>query len=313
MPEGSPLATGPEPQRCGLVSGDLMALVETPSGKGPGDENFPVASWLLPAGLRRHVRIFYAFARAVDDIADNPALAAEEKISRLDGFAAAVSGDGAVEPGYRRAGTMRQSLSETGVTPRHCLDLTRAFKQDAVKLRYGGWAELMAYCDLSAAPVGRYLVDLHCEDRASYPASDALCRALQVLNHLQDCRDDYRALDRVYIPMDWLSEAGLGAEALGADRSAPALRRVMDRCLDGTDDLIASARCLPARLRNLRFAMEAAGIVEVAGRLSAELRRRDPLAGRVVLTRVQLAACCLRGIWRAVCARAARSFVTVRS
>ena len=75
-----------------MASGARVETVETPSGKGAGDENFPVGSWLLPAKLRPHVALFYAFARAIDDIADNPRLSAQEKIDRLDGFEAAILG-----------------------------------------------------------------------------------------------------------------------------------------------------------------------------------------------------------------------------
>ena len=75
--------------------------------------------------------------------------------------------------------------------------MTRRALISPVKSRYANWAELIDYCLLSASPVGRYLIDLHGESKNAYPASDALCNALQVLNHLQDCQEDYRALDRV--------------------------------------------------------------------------------------------------------------------
>ena len=282
------------------------AAIETPSGKAAADENFPVGSWLLPARLRPHVATFYAYARAIDDIADNPDLEPADKVARLDGFARAVSGDDTTDPAFRKAHEIRRSLAETGVPHRHCVDLTRAFKQDAVKLRYDDWNDLMGYCNLSAAPVGRYLVDLHGESDAAYPASDALCNALQVLNHLQDCGDDYKALNRVYLPQDWMTESGAGVEALGESRSTSALRRVLDRCLDGADALLELADTLPGRLRNLRFAMEAAVIVAIAHRLSVELRLRDPLAERVVLTKAQFASCCARGVGRVLFRRVLR-------
>jgi phytoene/squalene synthetase len=156
---------------------------------------------------------------------------------------------------------------------------------------------------LSAAPVGRYLLDLHGEDRAGYRASDALCNALQVLNHLQDCQDDYRQLDRVYLPQDWLAAAGTGVEALDAAAAGPGLRQVIDRCLDGTDALIAIAQLLPGQLRSRRLAMESAVIVRIAERLSRLLRRRDPLAGRVKLSGLQFAGCALAGIVRGLLRR----------
>jgi squalene synthase HpnC len=279
------------------------AAVETPSGKSTASENFPVGSFLLPARLRPHVATFYAFARAIDDIADNPALAPADKIARLDGFAAALT-DTAAGPGYEKAERLRASLAATGVTAQHGLDLIAAFKLDAVKLRYADWRELIeGYCMLSAAPVGRYLLDLHGEDRAGYRASDALCNALQVLNHLQDCQDDYRQLDRVYLPQDWLAAAGVGVEALDTAAASPGIRRVIDQCLDGTDALIAIARLLPGQLRSRRLAMESAVIVRIAERLSRLLRERDPLAGRVKLSGLQFAGCSLTGIARTLLRR----------
>jgi len=173
--------------------------IETPSGKGAAGENFPVGSFLLPRALRPHLAAFYAFARAADDIADNPALAPVDKIARLDRMAKALEGAQGGDSAPEKARRMRESLAVTDVSPRHCLDLLDAFRQDAVKSRYEDWHDLLDYCNRSAAPVGRYLIDLHGEDRALWPPADALCNALQVLNHLQDCGEDYRAMDRVYI------------------------------------------------------------------------------------------------------------------
>ena len=278
--------------------------VETPSGKGAGDENFPVGSFLLPARLRPHVARFYAFARAIDDIADNPALAPADKVARLDRFEQAILGSETAEPALITAHRMRESLAETRITTRHCVDLIAAFKRDATKLRYDDWDDLMGYCEQSANPVGRYLLDLHGEDRGGYGASDALCSALQVLNHLQDCADDYRALDRVYLPGDWMAEAGITVAALDAPAASPGLRRVIDRCLDGTETLIAWARGLAPALRSRQLAMESEVIVRIAARLSAELRRRDPLAERVELGKPQVLLCALSGaggeLWRRV-------------
>src|SRR5438309_5345341 len=186
--------------------------VETPSGKWRSSENFPVGSFLIRRDLRVHVHAFYRFARNADDIADNPALTADDKIARLDRMAAVL--DGASGEDSPAAAAMRESLLETGVTAEHCHDVLRAFRLDAVKLRYGDWDDLMGYCRYSAAPVGRQLLDLHGESRATWPASDALCAALQVLNHLQDCAADYQALDRVYVPLDALEAEGLRVDAL---------------------------------------------------------------------------------------------------
>ncbi len=244
--------------------------------------------------------IFYAYARAIDDIADNPDLAPEDKVARLDGFEKAIRGFGGADPAFTKAHAIRDSMAATGVDPQHCVDLVTAFKQDAVKTRYADWSELIGYCLLSAAPVGRYLIDLHGESKDSYPASDALCNALQVLNHLQDCQDDYHKLDRVYLPGDWMEAAGITVAALDAPVANAALRAVLDRCLDDTEVLLREARALPGQIRNTRFAMEAAVIIRIAERLVIELRTRDPLSERVVLSKPRYLLCGISGIWTAL-------------
>lgn len=278
----------------------MTTTVETPSGKGAGDENFPVGSWLLPAALRPHVSIFYDYARAIDDIADNPDLDPQEKIKRLEGFEQVILGTHSDDPAFAKAHAISVSMAATNVNPQHCVDLISAFKQDAVKTRYANWAELIGYCLLSASPVGRYLIDLHGESKDAYPASDALCNALQVLNHLQDCQDDYHTLDRVYLPQDWMQDAGITVDALELPTAAGGLRTVMNRCLDDTEGLLHTARALPGQIRSTRFAMEAASILRIAERLVVELRARDPLAERVVLSKPRYLLCGLSGIWMAV-------------
>jgi hydroxysqualene synthase len=268
--------------------------VETPSGKGRSGENFPVGSWLIRRDLRVHVHAFYRFARNADDIADNPALAPDDKLRRLDRMAAIL--DGASGEDSPAAAAMRASLAETGVTAQHCHDVLHAFRLDATKLRYRDLDDLMEYCRYSAAPVGRQLLDLHGESRDTWPSSDALCSALQVLNHLQDCADDYRALDRVYLPLEDLTKAGCTVELLEAPAASSGLRRVIDSLLDRTEDLIATARDLPPRVAARGLRWESAVIVALAGRLSRRLRQGDPLATRVKLSKNDFAAAFLTGI-----------------
>lgn len=272
-----------------------ISKVPTKSAK---EENFPVGSWLLPRHLRPHIATYYAFARAVDDIADDPDRSPDRKVAELNAMEAVLNGAPPRSPDQEKAARLRRSLSETGVPLSHGADLCVAFRLDAVKSRTESWAALMTYCRYSAAPVGRYLLDLHGESRESWPASDALCAALQVINHLQDCRQDYLTMDRVYIPADRLAAAGLTADCLAEDRTGPALRRVMDEMLDGVDRLNRLARSLPGRIRDRRMRMEAAVIVEISVRLAARLRREDPLATRVELGRSAKLGCLVRGAIR---------------
>ncbi|MEM6491792.1 MAG: squalene synthase HpnC [Pseudomonadota bacterium] len=278
-------------------------MVEKNSGKGAVDENFPVGSLLIAKPLRPTVMAYYAFARAADDIADDADLPAEDKVARLDRFEDGLMGRDD-DPALATARRCGAALSAAEVDLRHAADLLSAFRQDATKTRYADWGELMDYCSRSASPVGRFLLALHGEDEAGFAASDPLCDALQVLNHLQDLKKDKLAIDRVYLPGDWMDEAGIDVDALTADAESPALRTVIDRCLDGTDALIERACALPGRLRSRRLAMESAAIVKIAQALSRALRRNDPIAARVALSKTAKALCVLRGaVWGAVAAR----------
>ena len=272
----------------------MTDTVARPSGKDRSGENFPVGSWLIRRDLRVHVHAFYRFARTGDDIADAADLAPDEKIRRLDRLAAVL--DGAPGDDAPVSVRMRESLAATKVAAAHCHELLDAFRQDATKKRYTDWGELMGYCRLSAAPVGRYLLDLHGESRDTWPASDALCAALQVINHLQDCADDYKQLDRVYVPLDALAAEGLNVAILTAPRANPAFRRVLDRLLAQTRLLVEHARALPGGIRSTGLRRESAVIVALAARLVDALARRDPLAERVKLGPVQIAVAALTGL-----------------
>jgi farnesyl-diphosphate farnesyltransferase len=272
------------------------ATVETPSGKAARDENFPVGSWLIRAELRPHVHAFYRFAREADDVADNPALGAEEKLRRLDRMGEVLEGARGDDAPAARA--MRDSLIETGVIAQHCHDVLRAFRLDATKLRYQDWDDLMSYCRYSASPVGRQLLDLHGESRDTWPPNDALCSALQVLNHLQDCVADHRDLDRVYLPIDVLERFGARIEDLDLPTASPGLRATLDHLLDRTGELVREARNLPPRVVSPGLRRETAVIVSLAERLTARLRLGDPLARRVKLTPYDFGASVLAGLWR---------------
>ena len=261
--------------------------VETWSGKGRTDENFPVGSALIRPALRPHVHAFYAFARNADDIADSPELDAADKLRRLERMEAVLTGT--ADGGSPSAAALRTSLAETGVTPRHALDLLAAFRQDATKRRYADWEELHDYCCLSAMPVGRHVLDLHGEDPATHTPSDSLCAALQVLNHLQDGAKDLHALDRCYLPADALAEAGAQVADLQGPRETPGLRQVFTRLLNQVDALNDAAAALPLQVRDRRLRLEVAVILGLSRRLARRLRHGDPVATRVKLRKADVA------------------------
>jgi farnesyl-diphosphate farnesyltransferase len=237
---------------------------------------------------------FYSFARNADDIADSPALAAQDKIDRLDIMEDVLLGRRA--DGSPSALALRTSLAETGVTPVHATDLLRAFRQDATKLRYATIDELYDYCRYSAVPVGRYVLDLHREHHDSWSSSDALCTSLQVLNHLQDCGKDLAQLDRCYLPQALLDHFNTSVDDLRRPAETPGMRRVFMTLLDRVDRLNHAAAELPQIVRNRRLRLETAIIHGLATRLARRLVANDPLAGRVKLTKSDAALALLKSI-----------------
>ena len=252
------------------------------SGKGAGDENFPVASWLVRRSARAPVMAFYHFARAADDVADNPGAPANEKLRLLAALRLGLTGDPAGAPEARALAAVADPL---GLDLVHARDLLDAFEQDVAKNRYADWGELVGYCALSAMPVGRFVLEVHGEDRGLWPMSDALCGALQIVNHLQDCGKDYRALDRVYIPEPLLTAAGLDVTVLAGAQSPPELLAVIRNLAWQTWALLATSAPLSGAIRDPRLAAEVAVIQRLAEDLVALLLVRDPLAGGVHHTR----------------------------
>jgi squalene synthase HpnC len=270
------------------------------SGKGHRDENFPVASWLIDARHRGIILAFYNFVRTADDIADQPALAEGEKLAFLDRLEAGLAGEHEQDP---PASALRSALRARGLSSKHARDLLVAFRRDVTKRRYRDWDELIDYCAYSAMPVGRFVLDVHGEDPATWRASDALCAALQIINHLQDCALDYRNLDRVYVPLDALAAAGSTVEALGQSRGPPELRRCLRDLAIRTEALLEQSSTLTAGVQNTRLALEIAVIQAMARRLVRILQLRDPLSERVHLGKLGMSAATASGLMNGVLAR----------
>ena len=249
-----------------------QAIAVGPPSRDHDTENFPVASLLLPRAARPLVLAFYRFVRTADDIADAATLTPEEKLHRLDAL-------------ERQLDAPDGPLAEVGTSEARLM--LSAFRQDATQRRYTDWAALEDYCARSAEPVGRMLLRLHGEDPAAHRASDALCTALQVLNHLQDLVPDRTELDRVYLPEPWLAMAG--GEVAFFEPDNPRRRAVLDAALDRVEAALEAAAPLPRLLRS-RLRRQAAVTLALAWRLLARLRAADPVAGRVALTRADFAA-----------------------
>ena len=275
------------------ASADLTAS-DTRSGKGHRDENFPVASHLIHPRHRGAILAFYGFVRAGDDIADHADLSPERKVAMLDGLADALTAKGPPDP---EAEPLKAELAARGLPPTHALELLDAFRMDATKLRYANWDELIHYCRYSAMPVGRYVLDVHGEDPSRvWGLSDAICAALQILNHLQDCGKDFRDLDRVYIPQDTLAKHGADVSMLGAQKASPQLLAVIRELAQRTLGLLDEGAALPGLIDDLRLSLEIAAIHRLAVVLTRGLLTRDPLSEKVHHGKTGFALVALGGI-----------------
>ncbi len=147
------------------------------------------------------------------------------------------------------------------------------------------------------------MLDVHGESTSTWPASDALCTALQVINHLQDCGKDYREIDRVYLPADALAAAELTVDALGQTKATPALRGVIQELASRTLDLVDLGSPLSGEIRDLRLRLEIGVIHSLAESLTKRLLTADPLSEKVHHDRVEMALAAARGLGRSFFAR----------
>ncbi len=273
------------------------------TGKTYRDENFPVASWLINSRHRALILAFYEFVRTADDIADHPSLSTQAKLDLLDHLETDLLG---TSDDNEQAIALRRALAARGLSAHHAQDLLKAFRLDASKRRYRDWGDLMEYCAYSAMPVGRFVLEVHGESRNTWVASDAICAALQVINHLQDCAADYRNLNRVYVPIDALAACGIEVESLAATKASPPLRRCLAGLANRADVLLRDGAALPLLVEDMRLGLEISVIQSLAQQLTRVLAKRDPLSERVHLGKLAVAGisvfAVLRGFTRRACA-----------
>jgi len=167
---------------------------------------------------------------------------------------------------------------------------------DVTKLRYETWDEVIHYCRYSAMPVGRFMLDVHGESTSTWVASDALCAGLQINNHLQDCGEDYKNLNRVYLPRDALAAAGASVEQLGGDCAPAALLQCLHSLAARTASLLEESKSLSTEVKDLRLGLEISVIQAFADKIVRLLKVRDPLRERVHLNPVELLAFSLGGL-----------------
>jgi squalene synthase HpnC len=250
-------------------------------------ENFPVASRLLPRGMRPHVAAVYAFARIADDFADEGARPTDERLALLDAWldqlrACVFGGDSErVGPAPADAclppetaqvfaalgGTIRDRHLEVSLFE----DLLSAFRQDVTVTRYRTWDEVLDYCRRSANPIGRLVLGIagYRDDRLE-ASSDAVCTALQLTNFWQDFGRDWRR-GRLYLPLEDCAREGADTADLDRETITPPWRRALRAAARRTSALFDAGRAV---------------CDDVSGRLRYELRLTW-LGGRRILDRLE--------------------------
>ncbi|MGZ5033239.1 MAG: squalene synthase HpnC [Usitatibacter sp.] len=248
-------------------------------------ENFPVASWLLPARMRAPIEAIYAFARGADDIADEGDAPDGERLAGLDRYLRALD---EIEAGKTPTGApferIAWAIRSHGLPVALLRDLVDAFKQDVTKKRYADFAELMDYSRRSANPVGRLLLHLFKAGNASQ--SDAICSALQFINFWQDVAIDWKK-DRVYIPQEDLARFGVTERHIAERRADERWRALMAFECERARALLRSGaplgRSLPGRL-GLEIRATVQGGMAVADKIDAvagDVFRNRPVLGAV--------------------------------
>ncbi len=276
------------------IGNDVSHLM---SGKSYSDENFPVASFLMTKKIRSIVRVFYFFARMADDIADHQKLSSNQKKKILFFFDNAISKS--KKTNNKILDKMIAKFKELPSGKKYSRNLLKAFMMDASNKKYKNWNDLLYYCKFSANPVGRFVIDAVNERKnieKIYEASDSLCTALQIINHIQDCKKDFKELNRVYIPESFFKKYSVDKKILRKSKSIENFERLK---IEIVDNVLVSLRKTKLGLREIqswRLRKETLIILNIAKRLCNLLKINDPLEKQIKLSRIDFIFCFFKGI-----------------
>ncbi len=237
-------------------------------------ENFPVASWLVPAHLRSHVAAIYRFARGADDIADEGTASSDERLRSLNdvfiGSRDVFSGKSTNNPIAAHAEAIFRAAIE-GLDEKPFLALISAFLQDVVKKRYATRLELLDYANRSANPVGRMMLALFAvRSESAHNASDAICTALQLINFWQDAAIDI-AKGRIYVPHEEFVKHGVDETDFPTH---PKHRDLMRAQCEHANAMLWSGCCLLRELSG-RFRLEIAFTIAGGARILEKIAAND--------------------------------------
>ena len=276
------------------IGNDVSHLM---SGKSYSDENFPVASFLMTKKIRSIVRVFYFFARMADDIADHQKLSSNQKKKILLFFDNAISKS--KKTNNKVLDKMIAKFKELPSGKKYSRNLLKAFMMDASNKKYKNWNDLLYYCKFSANPVGRFVIDAVNERKnieKIYEASDNLCTALQIINHIQDCKKDFKELNRVYIPESFFKKYSLDKKILRKSKSEENFERLKIEIIDNVLTSLRKTKLGLREIQSWRLRKETLIILNIAKRLCNLLKINDPLEKQIKLSRIDFIFCFFKGI-----------------
>ena len=271
--------------------------------KSDREENFPVSSFLINKKYKKHIKNLYFFARSADDVADSKNFEVNKKYDLLNEFHFLIKNQKYSK--YFFVNNLLETLESTKINSQYPLLLLEAFKQDVEKKRYSNWEELIDYCNKSASPVGRFVVDLHYVDKnvkykdidKIYLGCDNLCNSLQIINHIQDCKKDFLNLNRIYLPQEYFRKLDCLPENLLDISKREKILNILNICLDNVESLLnKSKKNIPLIKKSFGLRKETYVIFNIAKKLNFLLKKNDPIKKNVKLSHIDLIFCFFRGI-----------------
>tara|TARA_X000000368_G_C22966220_1_gene683291 strand:- start:473 stop:1198 length:726 start_codon:yes stop_codon:yes gene_type:complete len=237
-----------------------------------------------------------------DDIADNKSLSPFKKMKILRFFDKSIQNE--KKSKIKVLDDLINLFSEIPFGKKYSKLLLKAFMLDASDKKYKSWNDLIFYCQNSANPVGRFVIDLmYLKEKRKklnldliYQASDNLCTSLQILNHIQDCKDDYMDLRRVYIPSNLLKKYSVNQKVFLTNTSNSEFSKVIEEIIDKIEVMLENSVEGLKLISSRRLRIETLIILNIAKRLSNLLKIKDPLKKKVKLSRIDLIFCFIKGI-----------------
>ncbi|MDH5425951.1 MAG: squalene synthase HpnC [Gammaproteobacteria bacterium] len=244
-------------------------------------ENFPVASFILPAKIRAAVAVVYVFARRADDLADEGDAGNEQRLAQLtqmeNELQQTIAGNLPDDFLYL---ALADVIKRFQIPTELFFDLTSAFKQDVVKKRYQNFGELMNYCRRSANPVGRLMLHLFAQaDEKNLALSDGICSSLQLINFYQDLSQDYHEMQRIYIPLDDMEKFAVTEQHFAEGKNDSNMQKLMQYEYKRAEQLMRAGGWLGKRLSG-RAGFEIRLIIAAGSRVLSKLKQLDDVFSR---------------------------------